>query len=160
VTPALAVRTSRWSTSPSREGPAAGLPRSRATAVAANDALIRHQIFTRSPDGPHSTGPLEQFFHHLDSTIGDRAAHLTNKARTDALLSLIASQRNGWADETAWTELIRNYLHARRGHAHAHRPGRYPEPTNTSPTTQNHRFLTIAKRAASTLSLDPPSILV
>ena len=97
--------------------------------VVANDALIRHQIATRSPDGPNSTGPLEQFFHHLDSTVGDRAARLTNKARTDALLSLIASQRNGWADETAWAELIRNYLHARRGHAHDQRQHTDPAAT-------------------------------
>lgn len=88
-----------------------------AKTVAANDALVRHQLATRRPEGPHSTGPLEQFFHQLDATLGDRAARLTNKTRTDALLKLIAAQRNGWADQTAWAELIREHLLARRGRA-------------------------------------------
>ena len=47
----------------------------------------------------------------------DRAARLTNKTRTDALLKLLAAQRNGWANETAWAERIREHLLARRGRA-------------------------------------------
>ena len=82
--------------------------------VSANDTLVRSQIATRALQGPHSTGPLEQFLHHLDATIGDRAARLTNKTRTDALL---AAQRNGWANETAWAQRIRLHLLARRGRA-------------------------------------------
>ena len=78
---------------------------------------MRSQIATRALQGPHSTGPLEQFLHHLDATIGDRAARLTNKTRTDALLKLLAAQRNGWANETAWAERIRLHLLARRGRA-------------------------------------------
>ena len=78
---------------------------------------MRSQIATRALQGPHSTGPLEQFLHHLDATIGDRAARLTNKTRTDALLKLLAAQRNGWANETAWAERIRLHLLAGRGRA-------------------------------------------
>ena len=63
-------------------------------AASANDPLVRYQIATRALPGPHSTGPLEQFLHHLDATIGDRAARLTNKTRTDALLKLLSAQRN------------------------------------------------------------------
>lgn len=85
--------------------------------LASLDQLVRDQIRTRVPTGPHSSGALEQFFHHLDATIGDRAARLTNKARADALLQLLAADRNGWADETAWAELIRRHLLIRRGRA-------------------------------------------
>jgi hypothetical protein len=85
--------------------------------ISAKDTQVRHQIATRTLSGPHSTGPLEQFFHHLDATIGDRAARLTNKTRADALLKLVAAQRNGWANETAWAERIREHLLARQGRA-------------------------------------------
>jgi len=40
---------------------------------------------------------------------------MTNKTRTDALLKLIATRRNGWADETAWAELIRDHLASSHG---------------------------------------------
>ena len=85
--------------------------------MSANDTLVRYQIADRALPGPHSTGPLEQFLHHLDATIGDRAARLTNKTRADALLKLLAAQRNGWANETAWAQRIREHLLARRGRA-------------------------------------------
>ena len=85
--------------------------------VSAKDTQVRHQIATRAVSGPHSTGPLEQFFHHLDATIGDRAARMTNKTRADALLKLVAAQRNGWANETTWAERIREHLLARAGRA-------------------------------------------
>jgi hypothetical protein len=85
--------------------------------VSAKDTQVRHQIATRALSGPQSTGPLEQFFHHLDATIGDRAPRLTNKTRADALLKLVAAQRNGWANETAWAERIRVHLLARQGRA-------------------------------------------
>ncbi len=71
------------------------------------------------PHGPRSAGAVEEFFHQLENTIGDRASRLTNKTRTDALLKLIAARRNGWLDETAWAELIREHL--------AHTQGRAPE---------------------------------
>jgi hypothetical protein len=78
---------------------------------------VRYQIATRVLPGPHSTGPLEQFLHHLDATIGDRAARLTNKTRADALLKLLAAQRSGWVNETAWAQRIREHLFAHRGRA-------------------------------------------
>lgn len=69
------------------------------------------------PHGPRSTGALEEFFRQLDNTIGDRASRMTNKTRTDALLHLIAARRNGWANETAWAELIRDHLARTQGRA-------------------------------------------
>ena len=69
------------------------------------------------PHGPRSTGAIEEFFRQLENTIGDRASRMTNKTRTDALLTLIAARRNGWADETAWAELIREHLARSHGRA-------------------------------------------
>lgn len=69
------------------------------------------------PRGPRSTGALEEFFRQLSNTIGDRASRMTNKTRTDALLKLIAARRNGWLDETAWAELIRDHLGRSHGRA-------------------------------------------
>jgi hypothetical protein len=70
-----------------------------------------------APAGPRSTGAVEEFFRQLENTIGDRASRMTNKTRTDALLKLIAARRNGWADETAWAELIRDHLASTHGRA-------------------------------------------
>jgi len=69
------------------------------------------------PAGPRSTGAIEEFFRQLANTIGDRASRMTNKTRADALLKLIAARRNGWADETAWAELIRDHLARTHGRA-------------------------------------------
>jgi hypothetical protein len=77
--------------------------------VVAQDGLHTH--------GPRSTGALEEFFQQLSTTIGDRASRLTNKTRTDALLKLIAARRNGWLNETAWAELIRDHLSRTNGRA-------------------------------------------
>ena len=85
------------------------------------DALVRAQAGTRPTVGPHSTGPLEEFFHTLNQTIGDRAARMSNKRRADALLTLLAAHRNGWVDEHQWAEIIRTHLIKRRGLAPAQR---------------------------------------
>ena len=87
------------------------------TRLAGLDELVRAQIVTRAPAGPNTTGALEEFFHQLDETIGDRAANLTNKVRAEALLKLIAARRNGWINETRWAELIRDHLTRHHGHA-------------------------------------------
>jgi hypothetical protein len=79
------------------------------------DTIVRQHTASRPDDGPHSTGPLEQFFRTLETTIGDRAARMTNKPRADALLNLLAAHRNGWVDEKRWAELIRDHLERQRG---------------------------------------------
>ncbi len=106
--------------------------------VSTNDTLVRHQVATRALPGPHSTGALEQFLHTLDATIGDRAARLTNKTRADALIKLLAARRNGWANETAWAQRIREHLCARHGRAPDQRQHTDPaaEPSLRAPQPQ------------------------
>lgn len=74
------------------------------------DAIVRTHIPTRVALGPHSTGQVEEFFHHLRLTVGDRAMRLSNKRRADALLLLLAAYRNGWVNEDRWTATIQDRL--------------------------------------------------
>ena len=106
-------------------------PRSRP--CLATTPLVRYQIATRV-----LPGPLEQFLHHLDATIGGRTARLTNKTRADALLKLLAAQRNGWVNETAWAQRIREHLFAHRGRAPDQRQHTDPatEPSLRAPLPQ------------------------
>ena len=76
---------------------------------------------------PNSTGALEEFFHQLDQTIGDRAARMTNKPRADALLKLLGAARNGWVDEAEWAEVIRAELTRHRGYAPQQRQNTDPK---------------------------------
>jgi hypothetical protein len=91
------------------------------------DQLVRQQIATRNPAMPNSTGALEEFFHQLDQTIGDRAARMTNKPRADALLKLLGAARNGWVDEAEWAEVIRAELTRHRGYAPQQRQNTDPK---------------------------------
>ena len=80
------------------------------------DPIIRVQAADQTR-WPRSTGPLEQFFRDLDRTLSDRAARLTNKTRTDALLKLLAARHNHWGSERDWADLVREHLTRRAGHA-------------------------------------------
>ena len=82
--------------------------------ILALEPVVRAQLQQAGP-GPRSVGPLEQFFRELSATVGPRAGRLTNKTRADALLTLLAADRNGWTDETAWAELIRSHLLDQQG---------------------------------------------
>src|SRR3954468_17599873 len=105
--------------------------------VVTGQLAIRGRGWPRSPGPlairgrgrPRSPGPLEQFFRTLENTIGDRAARMTNKARADALLMLLAAQHNGWVDEREWAEHIRAYLAQRRGLAPDQR--RHTDPASS-----------------------------
>lgn len=77
--------------------------------------LILAQAASQDRSGPHSTGPLEDLFRHLDNILGYRAFTMTSKTRTDRLLMLIAADRNGWASERDWAGIIRRHLHDRGG---------------------------------------------
>lgn len=77
---------------------------------------VVHAQLGQTLAGPRSVGPLEQFFTELSSTLGPRAARMTNKVRADALLKLLAADRNGWTHEQAWAELIRTHLQRQQGH--------------------------------------------
>ena len=93
---------------------AGGLPATWAW-VRRNREVILAQAATRDRLGPHSIGPLEDVFRHVDNVLDDRAFTMTNKARTDRLLMLLAADRNGWADERGWAEIIRDHLHHQVG---------------------------------------------
>jgi hypothetical protein len=80
-----------------------------------NRKLILDQAGDRDSFSPHSIGPLEEVFRHVDNLLDDRAYTMTNKARADRLLMLIAADRNGWTDERHWAEIIRDHLHHRAG---------------------------------------------
>lgn len=80
-----------------------------------NRSLILAQAADPDRSGPHSTGPLEDVFRHLDHILGDRAYKMTNKTRADRLLMLIAADRNGWTSERDWADIIRRHLHHRAG---------------------------------------------
>lgn len=97
--------------------------------IAGLDKVVTGQLAIRGRGWPRSTGPLEQFFRTLENTIGDRAARMTNKARADALLMLLAAQHNGWVDEREWAEHIRAYLAQRRGLAPDQR--RHTDPASS-----------------------------
>lgn len=91
---------------------------------------VMHGQLQHSGPGPRSVGPLEQFFRELSATLGPRAGRLTNKTRADALLKLLAADRNGWTDESAWAELIRTHLLTQHGQPRQQRqhtdPGHTP----------------------------------
>lgn len=82
--------------------------------------VVAHQL-AQPLLGPRSVGPLEQFFRELSASLGPRASKMTNKVRADALLKLLAADRNGWTDEHAWADLIRTHLHRQQGHARQQR---------------------------------------
>lgn len=89
--------------------------------AAANiDTVVRTQL-AQPLSGPRSVGPLEQFFAELDATLGPRASTMTNKVRADALLKLLAADRNGWTDERRWADLVRTHLQRQRGRAREQR---------------------------------------
>jgi len=73
--------------------------------------LILAQAASRDRSGPRSTGALEDLYRHLDNILGDRVYQMTNKTRADRLLMLIAADRNGWASERDWADIIRRHLH-------------------------------------------------
>jgi hypothetical protein len=94
--------------------------------VTSLDPVVRAQL-ERPPSGPRSIGPLEQFFSGLDGSLGPRASTMTNKVRADALLKLLAADRNGWTDERQWAELVRAHLQRQQG-----RPRQQREHNDTS----------------------------
>jgi len=91
------------------------------------DAVVRSQLAGQL-SGPRSVGPLEQFFATLDATLGPRASTMTNKVRADALLKLLAADRNGWTDEHRWADLVRTHL--QRQHGQPRHQREHTDPAN------------------------------
>lgn len=92
------------------------------------DAVVRAQL-AQPLSGPRSVGPLEQFFAGLDATLGPRASTMTNKIRADALLKLLAADRNSWTDERRWAELVRSHL--QRAHGRPREQREHTDPAGT-----------------------------
>ncbi len=90
--------------------------------------VVAHQL-AQPLTGPRSVGPLEQFFRELSATLGPRASKMTNKVRADALLKLLAADRNGWTDEHAWADLIRTHL--QRQHGRARQQRQHTDPSSS-----------------------------
>lgn len=90
--------------------------------------VVAHQL-AQPMLGPRSVGPLEQFFAELGASLGPRASKMTNKVRADALLKLLAADRNGWTDERAWADLIRTQLERQHGRPRDQR--QHTDPANS-----------------------------
>lgn len=93
----------------------AGQPGLRGALAAAErlDQLISAQAAARPITDDHlprSVGAVEDFHRHVSLVLAGRAATMTNKARADALLMLLAMSRNGWVDEKRWTQLLTEHL--------------------------------------------------
>lgn len=86
-----------------------------ATQAARLDPIVRAQAGSRPDDLPLTTGPLEQFFATTKTVLAPRADRMTNRARADALLLLLAARYNGWMDHAAWTKVISEHLVTRAG---------------------------------------------
>lgn len=102
-----------------------------------NRDLVLAQAADRDPRGPHSVGPLEEVFRHLANVLDDRVAKMTNRTRANALLALIAADLNGWTDEAAWAEILRQHLSARSGRADHQRRAVDPAGAPTLRTPQS-----------------------
>lgn len=101
-----------------------------------NRDLVLAQAVDRDPRGPHSVGPIEEVFRHLENVLADRVAKMTNRIRANALLALIAADINGWADEADWAEILRQHLNARSGRADQQRQAVDPAGAPTLRTPQ------------------------
>jgi hypothetical protein len=99
--------------------------------LATNSEMVRAQAATSADVFPRSNGAVEKVLRDVSHRIGDRATSFTNKRRTDALLSLFATEMNGHADELAWADLIRQHLEANSGRGNDQRLLKDPEKART-----------------------------
>lgn len=97
-----------------------------------------HHLIAGAQYSPSGWQGLHDEIERRAGAGGDRAARLTNKTRADALLKLLAARRNGWANETAWAQRIREHLCARHGRAPDQRQHTDPaaEPSLRAPLPQ------------------------
>ena len=91
------------------------------TWVQLNHDRVTTQITNRPSVGPYSLGPLEEAFRDIGAHLDYRAETMTNRHRTNRLLTLLAAHHNGWTDEAQWAEIIREHLHQAHGRAHPQR---------------------------------------
>jgi hypothetical protein len=84
--------------------------------------LIEHQSATRDPRVPNSTSPVEAPLAEVKRRLADRAGVLTNLARMNKLLALMALDLRGETDGRAWADRLRELTYLARGHAAQQRP--------------------------------------
>jgi hypothetical protein len=89
--------------------------------------IARAQIPTREPNGPNSTGPVEQILREVDRRIGDRIGSFTNRARLAKLLDLMTLDLLGKADAREWADRLREQLHLAGGRPQNQRPNDDPK---------------------------------
>jgi hypothetical protein len=85
-------------------------------------ALVEHQAATRDPSVPNSTSPIEAPLAEIKRRLEDRAGVLTNLARMNKLLALMALDLRGETDSRAWADQLRQRTHLADGHAAPQRP--------------------------------------
>lgn len=107
----LSASTATWS--PTRSGA------SRRSLYRRINPLVTAQ---HAPLEPNPTGALEQLLADVTQTLVYRAATMTNRHRADALLLVLAANRNWWANRNAWADLLREWLTEREGVAPGQRP--------------------------------------
>ena len=112
----------------------------------------------RDADEPHGAGPAEHYFAVLRNQLDGRVGSLTNRARTDALLLLLAAGHNRWVDEPRWAYLLRGWLVKRDGVAPAQRPSVDPEGApSLRPYTRAPRPQTQGQKGSKKPRVQPPA---
>lgn len=94
--------------------------RAALAAIATLDPRVRQQAATRAAPGPAPSAHPRRSFTGSMPPSANRAFRLTNKHRTDALLSLLAAGYNGGADEATWADRIRDHRRGRAPHQRRH----------------------------------------
>ena len=96
-------------------------------------ALVEHQAATRDPLVPNSTSPVEAPLAEVKRRLEDRAGVLTNLARMNKLLALIALDLRGETDSRGWADRLRERTYLGGGHAAPQRP--HDDPKGTASLT-------------------------
>ena len=94
-------------------------------------ATVAHQAATRDPQIPNSTSPVEAQLAEIKRRLEDRAGVLTNLARMNKLLALMALDLRGETDGRCWADRLRERTYLAGGHAAQQRPHDDPKGTIT-----------------------------
>jgi hypothetical protein len=96
-------------------------------------ALVEHQAATRDPWVPNSTSPIEAPLAEVKRRLADRSGVLTNLARMNKLLALMALDLRGETDGRAWADRLRERTYLAGGHPARQRP--HDDPAGTASLT-------------------------
>lgn len=96
-------------------------------------ALVEHQAATRDPRVPNSTSPVEAPLAEVKRRLENRAGVLTNLARMNKLLALMALDLRGETTSRTWADRLREHTYLADGHAAQQRP--HDDPNGTASLT-------------------------